>query len=264
MSELTPELLSAHRAPDLPIAIRLRRQYRIDMPVSRQVRKVPRASAAGPRARMKRVLLDTAMRLMQGGRIPSVSDVAEAATVSRATAYRYFPTQAAMIQEAVNEALGPILAWSSASDDAEERVAELLAFAYPRIEAYEATHRATLLLSLYQWAQRTAGTLGNEAEIVRGNRRRLLVDAVAPLKKRLGRRSFDRLTQSLSLVFGTEAFVVLKDIWGLDGDEARRVAIWAAHALVRAAIAEESAATGRITAVKGGTRTAVGPPRKMH
>ena len=212
---------------------------------------------------MKRTLLDTAMELMQSGRIPSVSDVAEAASVSRATAYRYFPTQAAMIQDSVDEALGPILAWSSRSDDPEERIAELLAFAYPRIEAYEATHRATLLLSLYQWAQRTAGTLGAEAEIVRGHRRKLLADAVAPLAKRLGHHAFDRLTQSLSLVFGTEAFVVLKDIWGLDGENARRVAIWAAHALVRAAVAEATT-TARIRAVKGGTRKAARPNRKLN
>lgn len=213
---------------------------------------------------MKRALLDTAMELMQSGRIPSVSDVAEAANVSRATAYRYFPTQAAMIQDAVEEALGPILAWTSDSDDPEERIAELLAFAYPRIDAYEATHRATLLLSLYQWAQRTAGTLTGEAEIVRGHRRKLLSEAVAPLRGRLGRQAFDRLIQSLSLIFGTEAFVVLKDIWSLDGDDARRVAIWAAHALVRAALAE-AAATGRIGAVKGGTRRAAARPhRKLN
>lgn len=202
---------------------------------------------------MKRILLDTVMELMQNGLIPSVSDVAEAATVSRATAYRYFPTQAVMIQDAVDEALGPILAWQSGSDDPEERVSALLAFAYPRIDAYEATHRATLQLSLGQWAKRTAGTLGEEAEIVRGHRRRLLSDAVEPLKRKLGRAGFDRLTQALSLIFGTEAFVVLKDIWGLDGDSARRVAIWAALALVRAAVAEAEA-TGRLSEVKEGSR----------
>ena len=84
-------------------------------------------------------MLDTAMGLMQRGLIPSVSDVAEAAEVSRATAYRYFPSQAALIQETVDEALGPILEWTSESDDAEERVSELFTFAYPRIEEYEAT-----------------------------------------------------------------------------------------------------------------------------
>ena len=213
---------------------------------------------------MKRMLLDTAMGLMQSGRIPSVSDVAEAAGVSRATAYRYMPTQAAMIQDAVEEALAPIMAWRSDSGDPEERIAGLLAFAYPRMEAYEATLRATLLLSLYQWAQRTAGTLGEEQQIVRGHRRKLLSEAVAPLRKQLGAAGFDRLAQSLSLIFGTEAFVVLKDIWDLDGEEARRVAIWAAHALVRAAVAE-AAAAGRIRALKGGTRRqAARPNRKLN
>ena len=70
---------------------------------------------AGPRARMRKIMLDAAMRLMQDGQIPSVSDVAEAAQVSRATAYRYFPTQSALIQAAVDEALGPILAWTPTS-----------------------------------------------------------------------------------------------------------------------------------------------------
>ena len=35
---------------------------------------------------MRKIMLDAAMRLMQAGLIPSVSDVAEAAQVSRATA----------------------------------------------------------------------------------------------------------------------------------------------------------------------------------
>jgi AcrR family transcriptional regulator len=209
------------------------------------------------------MLLDTAMELMQRGMIPSVSAVAEAAGVSRATAYRYFPTQASMIQSAVGEALGPILAWKSGSADAEERTAELVGFAYPRIEAYEATHRATVLLSLDQWTRRHAGTLGDEAQIRRGHRKKLLSDAVAPLKGGLSKPAFDRLLQSLSLVFGTEALIVLKDIWGLDGEGARRVAVWAANALVRAAAAE--AATRRNGAPKGGTRrTSAAAPKAMH
>ena len=78
------------------------------------------AEERGPRARMRRMMLDAAMRLMQAGLVPSISDVAEAAQVSRATAYRYFPTQSVLIQAAVDEALGPILKWNSASEDAEQ------------------------------------------------------------------------------------------------------------------------------------------------
>lgn len=252
-----------------PIAFEMRRKYRIGMLVSRQARadrSQPRNSAeSGPRARMKRTLLDTAVTLMQGGSIPSVSDVAEAADVSRATAYRYFPSQAALIQAAVGEALGPILDWSSESTDAGERVSELVAFAYPRIDAFEAMHRATLLLSLDQWTRRAAGTLGEEERIFRGHRRKLLVAAVEPLRRRLDRKAFDRLTQSLSLIFGTEAFVVLKDIWQLDGDQARQVALWAAHALVKAAT-EDSAPVRRQNSAKGGgsRKTASRPSRKLN
>lgn len=213
---------------------------------------------------MRRMLLDVAMELMQQGTIPSVSDVAEAAQVSRATAYRYFPHQASMIQATVDEALGPILGWASDSPDAEERVADLLAFAYPRIEAYEATHRATLLLTLDQWRRRRAGVFDDEPKVVRGHRKKLLSAAITPLRKRLSPRAFDRLTQSLSLIFGTEAFIVLKDIWGLDGEETRRIAIWAANALVRAAISEAAAAE-EIRPVRGGSRkTAPKPHRKLN
>lgn len=189
-------------------------------------------------------MLDAAMRLMQAGLIPSVSDVAEAAEVSRATAYRYFPSQAALIQAAVDEALGPILAWQSASTDAQERVTELVTFAYPRMESYEATLKAALRLALEQWARRNAGVLGDEAPMVRGHRIELLNSAVAPLKGRLPRAGFERLTQAMSLIFGTEAFVVLKDIWGLDRERAQGVALWTCHALIHAALQEEPAGRG--------------------
>ncbi len=230
------------------------------MAVSRQAALRKRAAETGPRARMKKVMLDTAMSLMEEGVIPSVTEVAEAAEVSRATAYRYFPSQAAMIQEAVDEALGPILDWTSDSTDPEERVAGLITFAYPRMQTYETTLRAALLLAIGQWARRQAGTLGGEEPIVRGNRKALLAEALRPLRGRLGRQAFDRLTQSLSLIFGTEALVVLKDIWGLDGEQARRVASWAAHALVRAAIAETSA----VKAIGPARRTKTNAAQRPH
>ncbi len=225
------------------------------MSVSGQAQEVAPAGR-GPRARMQRHMLAAAIRLMQDGFIPSVSDVAEAAEVSRATAYRYFPSQAAMVQAVVDEALGPILEWHSDSERSEERVAELLGFAFPRMLEYEATHRAALAQALDQWARRQAGTLGGEARIVRGNRRVLLHDALAPLRRELGARTFDKLAQSLSLIFGIEAIIVLKDIWGLEDREVRRVAIWAAGALVQAAAAE-AASTPAIRRKERGDKTAI-------
>ena len=208
------------------------------MLVSRQEIDVEAEAERGPRARTRRLMLDTASRLMQAGATPSVSEVAEAAGVSRATAYRYFASQAALVQAVVDEGLGPILTWHSTATDPRRRFAELLDTSMPRIEAFEATFKAALKLSLDQWARRQAGTLGAEPPFTRGHRVDLLKDAIAPLKGSLSAARFERLAQALSLVFGVEVLIVLKDIWGLDGSETLSVAQWAARSLIEAAIVQ--------------------------
>lgn len=212
------------------------------MAVSRQQAEIVEEAERGPRARTRRLMLDTAIRLMQAGATPSVSEAAEAAGVSRATAYRYFPSQAALVQAVVDEGLGPILDWRSNSKDTGERVADLIGTSLPRIEEFEATFKAALKLSLDQWAQRQAGTLGTEPQFKRGHRVELLREAIAPLGGLISPAASERLAQSLSLVFGVEVLIVLKDMWGLGSEETRSVAQWAAAALVRAAISEGSAA----------------------
>jgi len=192
---------------------------------------------------MRRTLLAAAVELANRGIIPSVSDVAEAAHVSRATAYRYFPSQSVLVQSMVTDALGPIQSWTSDLQDAEERVGRLIHFGYQRMLAREAALRAALRLALDQWSRTQAGTLGEEPRIVRGHRIRLLRLALAPVKADLTKREFERLVQSLSVVFGTEAMVVLRDMFGLDGTGTAEVAEWMSRALVRAALAEASAAS---------------------
>lgn len=211
------------------------------MAVSGQQVKAPVQGERGPRARTRRLMLQAATRLMQSGITPSVTEVAEAAQVSRATAYRYFPSQAALVQAVVDEALGPILQWKSGERDARARISDLIANSLPRIDAFEATFRAALKLSLDQWARRQAGTLGSEPRFTRGHRIDLLRDVTAPLEDRLPGPARERLTQSLSLVFGVEVLIVLKDIWGLSLDQAQSVAEWAGRALVDAALRETGA-----------------------
>lgn len=195
----------------------------------------------GASARTRKLMLQTAIGLMQHGQTPSVSDVAEAAGVSRATAYRYFPSQAALVHAVVDEALGPILDWRSDSADPEARVQQLLSLTMPRVAEFEATFKAALKLSLEQWALREAGTLGAEPPFKRGHRVDLLQMAISPLKSKLPEAKFQRLAKALSLVYGLEVIIVLKDLWGLEMAEMRDVAGWAASALVRAAVAEAGA-----------------------
>jgi AcrR family transcriptional regulator len=185
-------------------------------------------------------MVETATRLMQAGVTPSVSDVAEGAEVSRATAYRYFPSQAALVDAVVDEALGPILAWGSDSPDAAQRVDDLFSTSLSRIDEFEATFKAALKLSLDEWAQRKAGAPLSEPQFRRGHRVVLLREALRPLDERLPEEQVERLAQALSLIFGVEALVVLKDIWGLDGAQAEAVARWAARALVGAALEQDT------------------------
>ncbi|MCZ8434849.1 TetR/AcrR family transcriptional regulator [Achromobacter ruhlandii] len=195
----------------------------------------------GPRARMRKILLDAAQRLMAQGLTPSVAELAEHAQVSRATAYRYFPSQSALIAAVVDESLGPILAWDSTAPDAATRVDELLRFAYPRLQAHEASLRAAIQVSLQQHAEASAGRAGNQPRLVRGHRIDILKRAIAPLAGTLTPAQQDRVAQALSLVYGTEVFLVLKDIWGLDQTEVTEVARWTATAIIRQALADAAA-----------------------
>src|SRR6201991_4577394 len=57
--------------------------------------------------RTRRTLLETAAALIAKGARPTVTEVADAAGISRRTAYRYFPTQVKLMTEAALEGLRP-------------------------------------------------------------------------------------------------------------------------------------------------------------
>ncbi|ATA20067.1 TetR family transcriptional regulator [Gibbsiella quercinecans] len=188
------------------------------------------------RAKTRNLLLASAMALYDDGKFPSVTELAAYAQVSRATAYRYFPTQSALIAAVVAESLGPILEWQPQDNDALKRIQQLLAFAYPQMEQHEGALRAALQLSLQQWANATPGE-----KFVRGNRKRLLKMAVEPLDGKLSPDSLQRVIHAFSLIYGSEVFLVLKDIWGLDLAAIQDVTQWMAKAILRQANEDEKA-----------------------
>jgi AcrR family transcriptional regulator len=197
------------------------------MAVPRQSIESPpeRAAPKGAAARTRALMIKTASTMLRSGLSPSVSDVAEAAGVSRSTAYRYFPTQADMLRAVVAEALGPILRWQENDVGSEALLTSFYRTAFPRLFEHEATFRAALRQSLEINAA--------EANLGRGHRRDLLARTVAG--SGLPAERMQRLVQALSLTFGVEAMIVLKDIWGLSNKEAEEVALWAARALLTAA-----------------------------
>src|SRR4051812_46449790 len=80
------------------------------------------------RRRTKRALLAAADEVFAEGRVPTVAEVAERADVARATAYRYFPTQEALLLESSylgdSEPLRSLALLNDEIPDPRERIAE--------------------------------------------------------------------------------------------------------------------------------------------
>ena len=184
---------------------------------------------------MRKMLLTTAMEMMARGITPSIAELAEAADVSRATAYRYFATQGELVSAIVGESLGPVLDWQSDAPTAAERVDALFCATYPRLEQYEVPLRAAIQLSLQQIAHQRASGPATERPFVRGFRIERLRSAAQPLQGKLEEAQFDRVVQALSLLYGTEVFLVLKDIWRLELDQILDVVRWTAGAVLQRA-----------------------------
>ena len=111
---------------------------------------------------------------------------------------------------------------------------ELFVQTFPRFTEFEPQMRAAAQLALEQWALERAGLL-EEEPYRRGHRVRILEHALEPLAPTLPPAVRDRLHRALSVVYGIEPYMVLKDIWGLPDREVERIALWMADALIDAA-----------------------------
>lgn len=208
-----------------------------------------RAAADEPtsaKARMRRLLLGKASAMLRDGEFPSVAEVAARAGVSRATAYRYFPSRSKLISAVVENSLGPVRTLADTIPDGHERLRQLFIHTFPRFKEYEPQLRAALQLSLEHSSLERSGKL-DEEPYRRGHRVKILSHAAAPLKQKLGKKRFDRLVRALSLVYGIEAYIVLRDIWGASDREIESIARWVADALVECSL-REAARNGNGTA----------------
>ena len=193
------------------------------------------AGRPNQKTRTRKDLLDAASRLMKQGGRPTLEEVAEEALVSRATAYRYFPSVDALVVEAPLDGATPEpddLFGDNSTDDAIERVELVNAAIDDMIAANEQALRLMLAYSL----QRGANGEASSGFPARQNRRTALIEsALAPARDQFDPSVAQRLANALALIIGTESMVVLKDVLQLDVAEAAEVKRWAIRALVDAA-----------------------------
>ncbi len=203
------------------------------------------------RAHTRALLVKTASELIQSGQIPTVTAVAEAAQVSRRTAYRYFPSQEQLLAEAAIQSAQPLVSNTELPEDLTARIRLLVATVQRFVYRNQGALRTIVRLTAEHVLDHNVGGT-EDFTPVRSNRVEWIRTALAPARKRLGAIHFERLVSALSLCIGIESAMVLTNLRGLSQKEVTRVSAWAAETLVAGALeqAEQRLRSGATKASK--------------
>ena len=175
------------------------------------------AGRANQKKRTRTAIVEAGRELIRSGGPVTMPDVAKAALVSEATAYRYFPDLAALLNEALAglwlspaQALSPV----AGSADPVERIAVACEFLLRGVLAYQGAVRAMIAATI---------TRPELADTRPGLRFGLIDEALAPLSDPLVAADpveIARLRNDLVAVVSAEALFVLTDLAGLAPEEA--------------------------------------------
>ncbi|MEU5258842.1 TetR/AcrR family transcriptional regulator [Amycolatopsis sp. NPDC021455] len=181
------------------------------------------------KGRTRAALVAAAHELLARGGSPTVEDAAEAAGISRTTAYRYFPNQRALLLAAYPEIQDDagLLPPDAPADPAARLDLVMRAFIAFTLR-WEPQLRAQLRLSLEPGAARPV--------LRRGRAIRWIEEALAPLADTRPELDVHGLAVAIRSATGIESLVWLTDIGGLDRDRAAEVLAGSARAILRAAL----------------------------
>jgi len=189
------------------------------------------------RRRTRAALVEAARKAVQQGETPTIEAAAEAAGISRATAYRYFTSQQALLLEATLDVIGTIPDPRMVDEGPVESRVDAAIQTFIRMGFdHEPVMRTFLMLSLEQWLRTHQGG-GDNYPVRKGRRIPWLDRALAPLS-RLSPSEKRRLRTALSMLCGVEAMIVAKDVCGCTAKQAEEASRWAAQAILRAALEE--------------------------
>ena len=186
--------------------------------------------------RTRDAVIAAARELVASGIMPTVEAAAEAASISRTTAYRYFPSQRALLVAAHPETGATSLLPEDAPDDVATRLDLVIdAFIRSNLEN-EAQQRTMLRLSLEASPVERA-----QLPLRQGRAIKWIEEALAPLQATMPEAERHRLALAIRSAIGIEALVWLTDVAGLSRDDASDLMRWSGRALLRSALAEKEA-----------------------
>jgi AcrR family transcriptional regulator len=189
--------------------------------------------------RTRDALIAAARELVADGVTPTVEAAAEAASISRTTAYRYFPSQRALLVAAHPETAADSLLPEDAPDDAATRL-DLVVDSFTRmIVETEAQQRTMLRLSLEADVDERA-----HLPLRQGRAIKWIEEALSPLSSQMSKADLRRLVLAVRSATGIEALAWLTDVAGMSRTDATKLMRWSAQAMLRSALADH-AGTGR-------------------
>ncbi|MFG2938204.1 TetR/AcrR family transcriptional regulator [Streptomyces sp. NPDC048282] len=187
---------------------------------------------ADQKLRTRTAIVRAAAELSRTGRGVTMPEVARAASVSEATAYRHFPDLLSLLREAtagqlptVAEALRPV----AGSTDPVERVAAVTEALLRHVLGRQGAVRAMIAATIVRPAEAAARP---------GLRFGLIDHALAPTAESgaVEPAALDQLKRDLSVVVSAEALFSLTDLNGLDPEQAITSLVHTATTLTRAAL----------------------------
>jgi AcrR family transcriptional regulator len=183
--------------------------------------------------RTRNALIEAAQALLATASTPTVEQAADAAGISRTTAYRYFPNQRALLLAAIPAIDRGSQLDEDAPQDVRERLDLVIREQVRIIRKWEPQLRAALRLSLEQ----PPGTPPDQRPALRQGRAIAWIeDALAPLATTHPHLNRRRLAIAIRAGCGIESWVWMVDIAGISRGMATSLMRESAQALLMAAI----------------------------
>lgn len=202
--------------------------------------------ATGAAARTRDLLMRTARELLQEGGPLTVQAVAERSGVSRATAYRYFPSNESVAVHATMPIGDDPLAdpeRAAAIADAGQDLPSRAAALVRRMGEWAFDHEQELRILLRLSLPDGSGRPGLSRR-PRTSRDRWIASLLSGLPETVTPEARERLAIALIPLFGSDAIVWTRDMAGLEREAALRQLEWMARTLVAATLAESSTTDG--------------------
>jgi AcrR family transcriptional regulator len=184
----------------------------------------------GQKARTRTALISATRELLAAGVKPTMEGAADAAAVSRTTAYRYFPSLHDLLAATYPHIEETTLLGDDPSLDPVARLEAVAADQARRILEFEPEMRAMLRLSLEPASQTMKLPMNRALRIG------WIEDALSPLRGTLSEAEFRALVHGIGATLGIESFVWLVDVAGLSREHAAKVIRSNASGLLRSAL----------------------------